>query len=54
MAPDLHRTTLALTVDQYEWLRSKAFGERVSIAVLIRRLIEESRRREDPQERLRL
>ena len=48
----LHRTTVALTPDQHEWLRRKSFEQRKSIALLIREVLEEARRRDEPQERL--
>jgi hypothetical protein len=51
--PDaLHRTTISLTPQQHEWLRRKSFIERKPIAMLIREILEQARRREEPQERL--
>ncbi len=48
----LHRTTIALTPEQHDWLRRKSFEERKSIAMLIREILEEAKRRDEPQERL--
>lgn len=49
---DLHRTTIYLTPRQYAWLRSKAFNEALTIAAVVRQILEAARRTEEPQEEL--
>jgi len=48
----LIRIMVALTEDQHEWLRRRAFDDRVSIAELIRRAVEEIRAKQDLQQAL--
>jgi hypothetical protein len=40
---ELKRTIVSLNPEQHEWLRTRAFHERLSMAEIIRRLIEEAR-----------
>ena len=44
--PELKRTIVSLSPEQHEWLRTQAFHERLSMAEIIRRLVEEARKRE--------
>jgi hypothetical protein len=43
--PDFKRLLVNVTPDQYEFLRQIAFQRRVSVALLIRELVEEAQRR---------
>jgi hypothetical protein len=48
--PDLHRTTIYLTPKQYAWLRRKAFVETVTIAAIIRQIVESARSLDEPED----
>jgi hypothetical protein len=43
---DLKRTIVSLNPEQHEWLRTRAFHERLSMAEIVRRLIEDARGQE--------
>lgn len=43
---ELKRTIVSLSPEQHEWLRTRAFHERLSMAEIIRRLVEDARSRE--------
>jgi hypothetical protein len=43
---ELKRTIVSLSPEQHEWLRTQAFQERLSMAEIMRRLVEEARKRE--------
>lgn len=49
---NLHRTVVGLTRAQYEWLRRRGYERHVSLGALIREILEEARRKEEPQEPL--
>jgi len=49
--PELKRTIVSLSPEQHEWLRTRAFHERLSMAEIIRRLVEEARKREGSKRR---
>jgi hypothetical protein len=48
---ELKRTIVSLNADQHEWLRTRAFYERRSMAEIIRHLVEEARKREERKAR---
>ncbi len=48
---DLKRTIVSLSPEQHEWLRTRAFHERLSMAEIMRRLVEEARKREGAKRR---
>jgi len=41
-----HRQQVLITTEQHQWLRDKAHIEKISIAELIRRIIDEARKGE--------
>ncbi|HEX4345775.1 MAG TPA: hypothetical protein VHZ31_09450 [Solirubrobacteraceae bacterium] len=49
--PELKRTIVSLSLEQHEWLRTRSFHERISMAEIIRRLIEEAQKREEQKRR---
>jgi hypothetical protein len=49
--PELKRTIVSLSQDQHEWLRTRAFHERMSMAEIIRRLVEDARKSDRPKDR---
>lgn len=49
--PELKRTIVSLSPEQHEWLRTRSFHERISMAEIIRRLIEEAQKREEQKRR---
>lgn len=50
--PAFHRTTVNLTPAHYEWLRRLAYERRRPLAAVIRDILEQARRRDEPQEPL--
>lgn len=50
--PEWIRLNIQLRPDQHDWLRRRAFEERVSLAALVRRFVDEGRQRLDPQQQL--
>lgn len=49
---NLHRTTVSLTAEQYQWLRKRAYAQVTTIAAVLRDVVEEARRLDQPQESL--
>ena len=43
-----HRIPIYVTMEQYEWLRTKSFIEKISIAEIIRDLVEKAIDEEHP------
>ena len=44
---EFKRTIVSLSAEQHEWLRTRSFHERISMAEIIRRLIEEAQKLEE-------
>jgi hypothetical protein len=49
---DLVRTVIAISKRQQAWLRQKAYDRNASVAAIVRDILDEARRREQPQEEL--
>ena len=52
IAAGFKKMPISLTTEQYEWLRKKAFEQRVPMSHIIREVLEAVRQEENPQGRL--